>query len=79
VHTAHIAINAYRKTSIIEAEKTLDAERWQYLDELSVGHYFDLDTLVIYAFKLLILEKWDRIATADAGRLLEETLAAGVS
>lgn len=78
-YTAHIAINAYRKPSLIEAERALDAERWHYLDELAAGHYFDLDTLVIYACKLLISEKWERIRTADAGRLLEEALAAGVS
>lgn len=78
-YTAHIAINAYRKPSLIEAERTLDAERWHYLDELSAGHYFDLDTLVIYACKLLISEKWDRVRAADAGGLLEASLAAGVS
>ncbi|MCM8760601.1 MAG: DUF2764 domain-containing protein [Candidatus Omnitrophica bacterium] len=74
-HAAHIAINAYRKPSLFEAEKELDLERWRKLDEFSVGHYFDMDALVIYGVKLLILEKWDRINTADGKRLLEEVLA----
>lgn len=73
-YAAHLAINAYRKPSILEAEKTLDLERWHSLDELASGHYFDLDALVVYALKLMILVKWDAIRTADKKRLLEEVL-----
>lgn len=71
-HAAHIAQNAYRKTSPLEGEKALDSERWRKLDDLSFGHYFDVDALVVYGAKLLILEKWERIAGADAERLLKE-------
>ena len=75
-HAAHIAINAYRKISPLEVERALDLERWQVLNELAHGHYFDVDTLIIYGARLLILEKWERIRSADGERLLEETLAA---
>lgn len=75
-YTAHIAINAYRKPSILESEKALDLERWHELDELASGHHFDLDALVVYALKLMILVKWDAIRAADKGRLLEEVLSA---
>jgi hypothetical protein len=74
-YAAHMAINAYRKPSILEAERALDADRWRELDELSVGHYFDPDTLIIYGLKLLILEKWDKAYAADKERLLESALA----
>lgn len=73
-YAAHLAINAYRKPSILEAEKALDLERWHELDELASGHYFDLDALVVYALKLMILVKWDAIRIADKKRLLEEVL-----
>jgi hypothetical protein len=75
VYAAHIAINAYRRPSLLDAERTFDQERWRYLDELSIGHYFDLDTLIIYACKLKILEKWDMIESADRDKMLEEALA----
>jgi hypothetical protein len=78
-YAAHMAINAYRKPSILEAEKALDIERWRELDELAVGHYFDLDALIVYAQKLLILEKWDNIQMADKARLLEDSLAGAAS
>jgi len=70
----HIAINAYRAASPIETEKMMDAERWRELDDMSFGHYFDADALAIYALKLAILEKWEKIKTADKTALLEKTL-----
>ncbi len=74
---AHTAMSALRNPSILEAERFLDSVRWQFLDELAVGHYFDLDCLVIYAHKLLLLEKWARIDSADKPALLEEVLGKG--
>jgi hypothetical protein len=73
-YIAHLAINAYRASSILEAEKILDEARWQRLEELATGHYFDLDFLIVYAFKLLLLERWQRVNSADKPKLLEETL-----
>lgn len=71
---AHIAMAAHRNTSILEGEKILDQERWHFLDNLTLGHYFDLDVLVVYGLKLLLLHRWERINTADKAKILEETL-----
>jgi len=73
-YITRVAMNAYRTPSILEAEKTLDQERWRMLDELATGHYFDLDFLITYALKLLILERWEKISRVDKNRLLEEVL-----
>jgi len=70
----HIAALSLRNPSIFEAEKALDLERWRLLDELSLGRYFDFDTLIIYALKLLILERWAKIGIADKERIMQETL-----
>lgn len=74
---AHNVMGAYRSSGLLEAEKALDQARWQTLNELSVGHFFDLDSLIIYALKLQILERWQRINSADKTRVLEETLQRG--
>lgn len=71
---AHIALVAQRSHSLLDAEKTLDLERWHFLDELSFGHYFDADALFIYALKLLILEKWHIINSTNGAEKLEHTL-----
>lgn len=73
-YIARAAMNAYRNPSALDAEKALDEERWRLLDELARGHYFDLDALIVYALKLLILERWERIRSADKARILAETL-----
>lgn len=74
-YITHIALNAHRLPSILDAEKALDEERWRFLDGLTFGHYFDLDFLLIYYLKLLILERWERLNSADKTKVLEEALA----
>jgi len=61
-------------TSVLDAEKVLDETRWKALDDLATGHYFDLDFLITYAGKLLILERWENIRRADGTILLEQAL-----
>lgn len=69
-----IALNAHRNPSILEAERMLDQERWHVLEEGACWHYFDIDFLIVYAHKLLILERWEKIDTADKTQRLEEVL-----
>ena len=71
---SHIAMLAYRCTSILEAERILDQARWNFLEDLSQGHYFDFDYLLIYGLKLKILERWEAIQTADKEDLLNSAL-----
>ena len=73
-HISHTTLNAYRNPSLLEAERALDLERWRVLEELSAGHYFDIDFLIAYAHKLLILERWQKINSADKVQQLEALL-----
>jgi hypothetical protein len=60
--------------SILDVEKTLDETRWKALEELATGHYFDLDFLIIYAYQLLILQRWEDIRSANGKTLLAQSL-----
>jgi len=71
---SHLAMAAYRSISILEAEKILDQGRWNFLENLSIGHYFDFDYLLVYALKLKILERWDKIQNADKEYLLNAAI-----
>lgn len=42
----------------LDTEMRLDEMRWQKLNDLTVGHEFDFQRLVIYRLQLSILEKW---------------------
>jgi hypothetical protein len=76
-HFAHMALAAYRNPSILESERYLDQEKWNFLDSLAAGHYFDRDFLIVYGLKLAVLEKWERVRTADKKALLDKALAGG--
>jgi len=73
-HISHAAISAYRSTSVLEAEKILDLERWNFLEFLNISHYFDFDSLLVYALKLKIMERWDKIQSADKESLFNATI-----
>lgn len=61
----HIAIHSHRILSLTESEKFLDQQRWQKLEEFSLGRYFDLDFLIMYCLKLRILLRWENFNQAD--------------
>jgi len=71
----HMAMNSHRIPSLIESERSLDRARWSRLEELSSGHYFDCDALIVYALKLRILLRWDIVDHADKQETLERILA----
>lgn len=42
----------------LEKEIQLMQLQWKKLEELATGHHFDLDALIIYKLKLMILDRW---------------------
>lgn len=76
---AQLASSAQRNPALRDAEVSLDRRRWAFLEELSFGHYFDLDCLIVYAYKLKILWRWEEVRRADKEALLEEVLTLDLS
>lgn len=58
----------------IETELAIDRIRWQKIEELKQGHYFDIDNLIAYALQLQILERWQRINSGNGMGILEELM-----
>jgi Protein of unknown function (DUF2764) len=56
-----LARDAYNAASPLEAESLLNRGRWEYLEMLESGHYFDLGKLIIYYLQLQILERKSQI------------------
>lgn len=63
-------------SAILDDEKKLDETRWKALDEMAAGHFFDLPLLITYAYKLRILERWEKIRNADTTALLDSAFGA---
>lgn len=55
--TSSVAAEAMTKDSPLEAEIFLDRCRWSKIDELAMGHFFDIEFLRSYRMKLQILER----------------------
>lgn len=55
----------------LEAEKALDLFRWKKLDELLVGHSFDLEVLIVYALKLQILDRYQVLSSPQGQKMFE--------
>lgn len=73
-YITHVALHAHRNPSPLEAERILDQERWNKLEDLSSGHYFDFDFLIIYGLKLLLLWRWENIRVSDKASLRDKFL-----
>lgn len=72
VHQVHVI---FSQESPREAERMLDRMRWETIEDLKSGHYFDIDYLVAYALELQILERWEKIVKVKGSEILEEITA----
>ncbi len=52
-----IARDAFAQDSPLLAEDILNRGRWNYLDELEVGHHFDIEKILIYSLRLQLLQR----------------------
>lgn len=68
--TAGFAQWAVNQDSPIEAELSLDRARWEKIQELKKGHYFDVYFLIAYSLELQILERWERINSEGGMQIL---------
>ena len=57
-----IANSVLTEGTPLDVEKRLLRLRWDYIEELALVHYFDIEFLILYMLKLQILE---RIASFD--------------
>jgi hypothetical protein len=65
-----VVAQAAKAPDPLSAERILDRVRWQKLEELTVGHYFDTAYLVTYALKLQILERYQVINPSKGKEVL---------
>lgn len=56
----------------LEAEIFIDQARWQLLDDFVLGHYFDLEFIIVYGLKLKILERHQEIASSKGKETFEK-------
>ena len=55
--TLEIAREIFQASNPLDAELILNKARWDYLEELEVGHHFDIVGIIVYFLKLQILQR----------------------
>ncbi len=74
---SHFTQYIVTENSPLEAELSLDRKRWEKIEELKIGHYFDIDFLISYALQLQILERWSRINSPGGMEILQTLVQKG--
>lgn len=72
----NIARDAFSAATPLEAEIILDRARWDYLENLEAGHYFDLGKLIIYFLQLQLMKRKSLIVKEKGKSKFEEIYAA---
>ena len=62
---------ASRMPDLLEAQRSLDRVSWEFLDDLSSGHYYDLEFLICYGLKLRILERHHQYRSSKGAEAFE--------
>lgn len=65
--------HALEQEDLLEREKAIDRIRWSYIDELNTFHYFDIDVILGYLLKLVILDRWTGL-DAEKGKTAIDNL-----
>ncbi len=52
---------AFGRTDLVQVEKFIDQLRWQEIERINTFSYFEVDTLLGYLIKLMLVERWLRL------------------
>ncbi|MBI5415599.1 MAG: DUF2764 family protein [Candidatus Omnitrophica bacterium] len=55
-----------------EAEHFLNRMKWHFLDDLVLGHYFDIEFLFVYGLKLKMLQQYQEYISAEGKKVFQE-------
>ena len=59
----------------LEAERSFDRFRWERIEEIKKGHYFDIVSLIAYALQLQIIERWEMLDSKGGMEVLGKLIS----
>jgi len=68
--------NAYTKENPLERERELDRCRWHIAEQLAQGDLFRLETILAFAVKLRMAERWADMRNENGQQAVEEFVGA---
>lgn len=61
--------------NIIDRERSIDLLKWNWLDEMTFFHYFDIEKVISYLIKLLIVNRWMKLDPATGQKMFDHILS----
>ncbi len=61
--------------NILEKEKKIDLLKWNFIDDNTFFHYFDIEKVFGYLIKLTILERWLKLSKENGEKTFREALS----
>jgi hypothetical protein len=58
-------------TDLIQKEQRIDTCLWEWIDEQTFFHYFDVEKIMGYLFKLQIIERWRMLDAEKGGEIFK--------
>lgn len=58
-------------SDLIQKEQRIDAFLWEWIDEQTFFHYFDVEKIMGYLFKLQIIERWKLLDPEKGGEIFK--------
>lgn len=65
--------NIINADSPLEAESAMNQVRWGFLEEMGVSHFFDMEALIVYYFKLQIVMRQEKFEREPGREAFQET------
>ena len=69
--TAHVQ-PALKLDDLAEAGRLFNKTKWQFLDDLVLGHYFDIEFLFMYGLKLKMLQQYQEYISSKGREVFQE-------
>ena len=67
----------FLKANPLEMEKALLEKRWDFIEEIDLDYLFDLNALILYYMKLMILERLSSFNKEEGAHVFENSCEVG--
>jgi len=64
-------------SDLLQKEQRIDAFLWEWIDTNTFFHYFDIEKIMGYLFKLQMIERW-RLLDSEKGKELFTNIVSGL-
>lgn len=62
----------FRTKDILEKEKMLDKYKWEKINAFTLYNYFDIEKILSFLSKAMLIERWERLDTEKGKELFEK-------